>query len=147
MDVQQQIIPKKDGEPYYILLVEDEEVNQIMGTTILEKMGCDVTVAANGKEAVERYKEHRFDIILMDCKMPIMDGYAATREIRNIENQRGDGRYTPVVALTSKVMTGDKAQCLNAGMDDYIAKPIRKEKVCTAINKWCGKYIDYKDMW
>ncbi len=147
MDVQQQLIPKKNGEPYLVLLVEDEEVNQIMATTLFEKMGCIVDVAANGQQGVIEYQKKKYDIVFMDCKMPIMDGFEATKKIREIENDKGDGAYTPIVALTSKVMTGDKALCINAGMDDYIPKPIRKEKVCTAINKWCGSYIDYKDMW
>lgn len=147
MNVQQEIIPKKNGKPYNVLLVEDEEVNQIMGTTLLEKIGCTVTVAANGQQGMIEYEKQKFDIIFMDCKMPVMDGFEATKKIREIENAKGDGNYTPIVALTSKVMTGDKALCINAGMDDYIAKPIRKEKVCTAINKWCGSYIDYKNMW
>ena len=140
-------MPKKNGEPYRVLLVEDEEVNQIMGRTLLEKIGCNVTLAANGIEALAHFKAHSFDIIFMDCKMPKMDGFEATKQIRAFENERGDGHSTPIVALTSKVMTGDKALCINAGMDDYMPKPIRKEKVCTAINKWCGSYIDYKEMW
>ena len=147
MNVQQKLIPKKNGDSYLVLLVEDEEVNQIMGRTLLEKMGCEVDVAANGQQAIIEYQKKKYDIIFMDCKMPVMDGFDATKEIREYENSKGDGNYTPIVALTSKVMTGDKALCINAGMDDYIAKPIRKEKVCTAINKWCGSYIDYKNMW
>lgn len=147
MDVQQELIPKKNGGSYQVLVVEDEEVNQLMAVTVLNKLGCDVEVASNGSEGLEKYKHGDFDIVFMDCKMPIMDGFEATKRIRDYEDMKGAGAYTPIIALTSKVMTGDKALCINAGMDDYIPKPIRKEKVCVAINKWCGQFIDYKNSW
>jgi CheY-like chemotaxis protein len=147
LDVQQQLIPKKNAEAYQILLAEDEEVNQMMAMTLLDKMGCDVCIVPDGKEAVAEYQRKKYDIIFMDCKMPVMDGLEATRKIREIENKKGDGVHVPIVALTSRVMTGDRELCLQAGMDDYLPKPIRKEKVCMAINKWCGSYIDYKSMW
>jgi CheY-like chemotaxis protein len=99
---------------------------------MLEKLGCLVHVAINGKQAVEMVAALPYDLVFMDCQMPEMDGYEATAQIR----QREQGRHTPIVALTANVMQGDRDRCLDAGMDDYIGKPMRPAAVRHALERW-----------
>ncbi len=108
-----------------VLVVEDNEINQLITVRMLQKYDCQVDVANNGKEAVTKCRENAYSLILMDCQMPIMDGYQATIEIRKIDRQKG--RETPIVALTANAMDGDREKCLDAGMDDHVAKPIKRE--------------------
>jgi len=105
-----------------ILLAEDNLVNQKLASLLLEKKGHTVHVVGDGKLAVEAYSGESFDVILMDVQMPIMDGFAATAEIRKYQQQTG--RSTPIVAMTAHAMKGDRERCLEAGMDDYVTKPI-----------------------
>jgi len=105
-----------------ILLVEDNPVNQKVALNMLRKMGCKLTLAEDGVEAVDLFKNRTFDLIFMDCQMPNMNGYEATAAIRELE---GDGPKTPIVAMTANAMKGDRERCLDSGMDDYMAKPIR----------------------
>ena len=116
----------------HVLVVEDNMVNQKMVVRMLEKMGCRVDVAANGIEAVRRATESTYDLIFMDCQMPAMDGYAATVEIRRQEN---DSKHTPIIAMTAHAMQGDREKCIQAGMDDYVPKPIKKEILSEVFNK------------
>ncbi|MFK8110901.1 MAG: PAS domain-containing protein [Rubripirellula sp.] len=109
--------------PLRILLAEDNTVNQRLAIGVLKKDGHEVTVANNGEEAVETLRRQAFDLVLMDVQMPVMDGLEATREIRQLESERGG--HVPIVAMTAHAMKGDRAKCLDAGMDEYIAKPIR----------------------
>ena len=95
-------------------------------------LGCRVDIAANGREAVAMWTELPYDIIFMDCQMPELDGYAATRTIR----QREGSQRTPIVAMTANVMAGDKERCLASGMDDYIAKPISLHALTEALARW-----------
>jgi two-component system, sensor histidine kinase and response regulator len=125
-EVKQQIGPLK------ILLAEDNLVNQRLAIGLLEKFGHNVTVAINGAEAVEKYREGSFDVVLMDVQMPEMDGFEATAAIREIENQ--NQRRTPIIAMTAHAMVGDRQRCLDAGMDDYISKPIRVPALISAIS-------------
>ena len=118
-----------------ILLVEDNTVNQIIATEMLKQFGCQITPAANGKEAVERYSNQEFDLILMDCQMPEMDGFEATGVIRKRENEK-NLPATPIIALTANAMKGDRDKCFAAGMDDYVSKPVKKETLAAAILKW-----------
>jgi two-component system sensor histidine kinase/response regulator len=115
-----------------ILLVEDNAVNQKVAVRMLEKLGCRVDVAANGSEAVQMLELLPFDLVFMDCQMPVMDGYEATREIRRREGQRA---HQIVVAMTANAMQGDREKCLQAGMDDYISKPINKGDLINALNR------------
>ncbi|MBL8238784.1 MAG: response regulator [Bryobacterales bacterium] len=113
--------------PLRVLLAEDNPINQLVASRLLEKLGHSVEAAANGILAVEAYQRSDWDLILMDCQMPGLDGYAATREIRRLEARLG--RRTRIVALTAHAMTEDKRKCLEAGMDDYITKPLEPEEL------------------
>lgn len=115
---------------YRVLLVEDNAVNQKLATHLLTKLGCEVVLAGNGEEGVARAREGRFDVIYMDCQMPVMDGFAATRALR------GEGVSTPIVALTANAMAGDRERCLAAGMDDYISKPLRASELARTLQLW-----------
>jgi PAS domain S-box-containing protein len=108
-----------------ILLAEDNVINRALAVAILEKRGHSLAHATNGREAVEAVAREAFDLIFMDVQMPDMDGFEATRRIREIEEPLG--RYTPIVAMTAHAMAGDRERCLAAGMDDYISKPLQKE--------------------
>jgi two-component system, sensor histidine kinase and response regulator len=119
-----------------ILLVEDNAVNQKVATRMLERMGCRVDQAGNGKEAVEMAATLPYDLIFMDCHMPEMDGYDATREIRAREKR---GKHRIIVAMTANALKGDRERCLEAGMDDYISKPIQKGALVTALTRYAAK--------
>jgi two-component system sensor histidine kinase/response regulator len=134
---------------YNILLAEDNKINQKVATSMLKKMGHHVVVVNNGKEAVQAYNENDFDLILMDGQMPEMDGIEATRQIRNADfklqnkikahpdSKSKTGRI-PIIAVTANAMKGDRERFLAAGMDDYLAKPIKRadlEEVITRCMK------------
>ncbi len=121
------------GRKPQILLVEDNPVNQKITERLLEKCGFEVQVAANGREAVEAVEKRSFDLILMDCQMPVMDGYEATQVIRKME---GASRRTPIVAITAHAMVGDREKCLEAGMDDYLSKPVNLAKLQQTVAHW-----------
>ncbi len=123
------------GDRLKILLVEDNIVNQKVAVKFLEKVNHVVDVAANGRIAVERAKFKDFDIILMDIQMPVMDGYEATRVIRDVENMSSNVN-TPIIAMTAHAMKGDREKCLDAGMNDYITKPIKSEILYKILTKW-----------
>jgi len=116
-----------------LLLVEDNRVNQKLMIRLLESRNFKVVVAENGEEAVTRYKEQAFEAVLMDCQMPILDGYQATAAIRALE---AGTRHTPIIALTANAMSGDREQCLASGMDDYLAKPIHHQELDSTLARW-----------
>lgn len=118
-----------------ILLVEDNVINQQVASAILLKAGYEVEVAENGKEAVDLTQSANYDIIIMDCQMPIMDGMEATRIIREREKKYGLFR-TPIVAITANALDGDRSKCLVAGMDDYLAKPLHKDDLIRIMKRW-----------
>ena len=115
-----------------ILLVEDNPVNQIIAKKILETLGAQISTSNNGEEALEEFGEKQFDLILMDCQMPVMDGYKATQEIRNLEKDK-QLQHTPIIAFTANAMSYDKQKCLDAGMDNYVSKPLQKEELVSTI--------------
>ena len=114
-------IPK----PLNILLAEDNLMNQKVASKMIKKMGHEITIAQNGKEAVKAFRQNDFDLILMDGQMPVMDGLEAARAIRKIEKDMGEGHHIPIIALTANAMKGDRERFLASGMDDYITKPIK----------------------
>jgi len=116
-----------------ILLAEDNPVNQKVGRGTLEKLGFNVDIVANGADALEACASGRYDLILMDCQMPVMDGYQAAREIRLRE--AGKGRI-PIVALTADAMQGTEQHCREAGMDDYLTKPLNRSRLKSTLAKY-----------
>jgi len=119
----------------HVLLVEDNPVNLRVAQKLLSLAKLDHDHAGNGKEAIERFKQASYDLVLMDCQMPIMDGYTATGEIRKL--QKGDNmNRVPIVAMTANAMAGDREKCLAAGMDDYLAKPLSRSGLNKMLAKW-----------
>lgn len=120
-----------------VLVVEDNAVNQEVALGMLEKIGFSVEVADNGQEGLDQIETGKFDLVLMDCQMPVLDGYAATRELRLREEGSPDsGSRMPVIALTANAMTGDAEKCLAAGMDDYLSKPFEEHALEEKIVFW-----------
>ena len=117
-----------------ILLVEDNPVNQRVALALLQRAGYRCVLAANGAEALERLGEEPFDLVLMDCQMPVLDGYETTARIR--EREEAEGGHIPILAMTANALTGDRERCLAAGMDDYLSKPIDANKLYAAIESW-----------
>jgi PAS domain S-box-containing protein len=122
-----------------VLVAEDSPVNQIVAVRALERCGCNVDVVGDGRQALEALSAQRYDVVLMDCQMPEMDGYEATAELRRREN--GD-HHTPVIAMTAHAMDGDREKCLAAGMDDYISKPMRREQLNDTLRRWIPPQTD-----
>lgn len=128
----------------HVLVVEDNLVNQLVATKMLESMGVRVSTAANGKESIDRVQKMRFDLIFMDCQMPVMDGFEASRLITGMKESKII-EDIPIIALTANAMKGDKERCLEAGMLDYITKPMRKEDLINNIRKWIPSVSEYEN--
>ncbi len=120
-----------------ILLAEDNAVNQRLAARMLQKRGHRVTLASNGREAVELLERSRYDLVLMDVQMPLLDGIAATTLIR--EREKETGIHQPIVALTAYAVKGDQDRCLAAGMDGYLPKPIRPEELDALLQTYRSK--------
>ena len=131
-----------DGETDWaslrILLAEDNPVNQQVVVATIAQLGCQVEVVNNGREALEAIAQQNYDIVLMDCQMPELDGYEATRNIRERE-RAGGGTRVPIIALTANAMQGDRDKCLAAGMDDYLPKPFRQKQVYAVLKRHSGR--------
>jgi two-component system, sensor histidine kinase and response regulator len=125
--------PPATESPLRILVAEDNPVNQKLVIALLEKAGHHVSLAANGAEAVAKWREGDFDLILMDVQMPDVDGFEATRRIRHQE--QATGRHVPIVAVTAHAMSGDRERCLQGGMDDYLSKPINRQELMTVLTR------------
>ncbi|MFN0160833.1 MAG: response regulator [Burkholderiales bacterium] len=118
-----------------ILLVEDDEINRFVATSVLIELGYWVETAENGTEAVRLAAERRYDAILMDCDLPEIDGFEATRRIRYDETTRGRAPV-PIIALTAFALQGDREACLTRGMDDYLSKPFKHPALKAVLEKW-----------
>jgi two-component system sensor histidine kinase/response regulator len=119
-----------------VLLAEDNPVNVEVASAMLASLGLDVQLASNGEEAARAARAGEFDIVLMDCQMPVMDGFAATAEIRRHEHQSGRRRTLPIIAITANALQGDREACLAAGMDDYLSKPFTQQELTAVIGRW-----------
>jgi CheY-like chemotaxis protein len=119
--------------PPRILMAEDNLINQRVGKLILQRAGFSVDVVADGAETLEAHKKHPYDIVLMDCQMPHMDGFEASLEIRKLPLTQ-----PAIIAVTANALVGERERCLNAGMDDYLSKPFQAEQLIAIVTKWIG---------
>jgi len=127
-----------------VLLAEDQPVNQEVARCMMESFGCRVEMASNGQEALDTLSKTPYDLVLMDCQMPELDGYAATRIFREREAQKAKNqsglaqaiRRTPIIAMTAHAMQGDREQCLATGMDDYLSKPFNRDRLFAVLKRW-----------
>jgi PAS domain S-box-containing protein len=125
--------PRLWGSAPCVLVAEDSPVNQTVAVRTLERVGCQADVARSGREALAMLASRHYDAVLMDCQMPELDGYEATAELRRRE---GAGQHTPVIAMTGDAMDGDRERCLEAGMDDYLSKPIERAALVAVLDRW-----------
>jgi signal transduction histidine kinase/FixJ family two-component response regulator len=119
-----------------VLVVEDSPVNSLVAVRVLERAGFRTCAVADARSALDELAAAHYDAVLMDCQMPDMDGYEATQELRRRES--ANGAHTPVIAMTAHAMTGDRERCLDAGMDDYITKPVRSQELVGTLRRWIG---------
>lgn len=116
--------------------MDDNEINRMVAELMLTNVSVNVVMAEDGRQAVDALQEQDFDLVFMDCQMPVMDGYEASRSIRQLAAPKKAN--VPIIAMTANAMKGDKEMCLNAGMDDYIAKPVDAQKLYALMGKWLG---------
>jgi CheY-like chemotaxis protein len=114
-------------------MAEDNAINQRVGKLILQRAGFLIDLVADGSEAVIAHSRHPYDVILMDCQMPIMDGFEASRKIREL-----DGKQPVIIAVTANALVGERERCLEAGMNDYLSKPFQAEQLVGVIKKWAA---------
>ncbi len=124
-----------------VLVVEDNLVNQRISSLMLQKLGFAVDLANNGEEGVAMWAQGNYDAIIMDCQMPVLDGYSATAKIREQEQAQGfpSSRRMPIIALTAHAMPQDRQKCLDSGMDDYLTKPVVSRDLGAALNRWLNR--------
>jgi hypothetical protein len=118
---------------YHVLVVDDIETNRRVAGHMLRRIGCTFDLVDGGSAALAALAENHYDVVLMDCQMPDMDGYETTAEIRSRE---AGGARIPIVAMTANAMAGDRIRCLEAGMDDYLSKPVQPAAVAAAVERW-----------
>jgi signal transduction histidine kinase/CheY-like chemotaxis protein/HPt (histidine-containing phosphotransfer) domain-containing protein len=123
----------------HILLAEDTQINVMLALAILKKFGITSKVAEDGKQALKQWRQEKFDLILMDCQMPLVDGYEATRNIRLEEKLSGD--HIPIIALTANALASDRVICLDAGMDGYLAKPFTQDELAAILDNWLAREV------
>jgi PAS domain S-box-containing protein len=134
------IIPENDGLKIRILVAEDNPINQKVAQSMLKKMGLRSDVVANGQEAVNALQTIPYDIVLMDCQMPEMDGFTATRVIRQ-QGSKAQNPHIPIIAMTASAMQGDRDKCIQAGMNDFVAKPVMKKELARILARWLSLTI------
>jgi CheY-like chemotaxis protein len=122
-----------------VLLVEDNEVNQLVAVAMLEKQGYDVDVVGDGQAALDAVADRPYDAVLMDCQMPVMDGYAAAAELRRRE---AGSDHLPIIALTAHALDAERERCFAAGMDDFVPKPARADALAAALERHIGPPVD-----
>ena len=125
-----------------VVLAEDNRVNQRVAVSMLERLGCRVRVAGNGEEVLDLLETMQPDLVFMDCQMPVLDGFDATRRIRAGEGALAAARSVPIVALTANAMAGDRARCLAAGMNDYLSKPFTKREIAGVLDRWADRAVE-----
>jgi CheY-like chemotaxis protein len=119
------------NEPPRILMAEDNPINQRVGKLILQRAGFNIDIVADGNEALEAHQARPYDLILMDCQMPMMDGFEASQKIRELAQPQ-----PVIIAVTANALVGERERCLNAGMDDYLSKPFQAEQLIAMVKKW-----------
>jgi CheY-like chemotaxis protein len=124
-----------------VLVVEDNPVNQRISSLILARLGFSVDLASNGEEGVAMWAEGNYDAIIMDCHMPVLDGYSATARIREQELAQGrsPNHRMPIIALTAEALPYDRQRCLDSGMDDYLTKPVASRELGEALKRWLNR--------
>lgn len=134
-DMNQDIRPTRyDG--VRVLVAEDSSINRRLSRLLLEMLGCRITCVTSGFQAVEAFRESEYDLVLMDCNMPGMDGFEATEMIRNLEHAKGSRRHVPIVAVTAFALPSDRNYCIRRGMDDCLIKPLRKDMLIDVLGRW-----------
>jgi CheY-like chemotaxis protein len=133
IEVKSRPILQLGGRPLRVLVVEDNVVNQKVAIRMLDRLGVRADMAANGQEAVEMTRMLPYDLVFMDCQMPVMDGFKAAETIRSRE---GAGRRVTIIAMTAEAIAGCRERCLEAGMDDFLAKPVTLHDLIEALKKW-----------
>lgn len=118
-------------QPIRILMAEDNAINQRVGKLILQRAGFNIDLVWDGSEALAAHREQPYDVILMDCQMPSMDGFEASRQIRKM-----DLKQPVIIAVTANALLGERERCLEAGMDDYLSKPFQAEQLVAVVKKW-----------
>jgi signal transduction histidine kinase/ActR/RegA family two-component response regulator len=139
------VIDEAHGPAPYVLLAEDDMVNKMVVEEMLKALGCEVDVVSDGDAARVAAARTRYDLIFMDCHMPVMDGFEATRRIR--EEEEGADVHTPIVALTADALAGDRERCLASGMDDYMTKPVKSALLAAAVQRWTGRRTHALSQW
>jgi len=119
------------NQPLRILMAEDNAINQRVGKLILQRAGFSIDLVSDGSEAVAAHQSSPYDVILMDCQMPTMDGFEASRRIRQLE-----AKQPVIIAVTANALVGERERCLEAGMDDYLSKPFQAEQLVAVVKKW-----------
>jgi two-component system sensor histidine kinase/response regulator len=130
------LLPRDREGVFRVIIAEDNPVNQLVSRKFVERLGLDAEVVANGVGAVRLFEQGGYDLILMDCQMPEMDGFEATTAIRQRERASGDGRRLPIIALTANAVSGDRERCLAADMDDYLSKPLNERDLREKLKRW-----------
>ena len=138
-EVLEQPVSTPEKSAAQVLVVEDNLVNQRVSVAMLRRLGFEVDLACNGEEGVSKWEKGDYDAIIMDCQMPVLDGYSATAQIRSRERSEGNGRHMPIIALTAHALPHDRQKCLDSGMDDYLTKPVDCKVLGIVLHKWVAR--------